>query len=146
MTEPEAPKKRLEGSGWWPSVADQEGAKSAAWQGVVAACFVAVVTTLFSVLAMFGFQIVPGFSPTALVDAGLSAIVAWRIYRMSRAWAVVGLLLYVAERAYAFHVRGVKEAAGIFVGVAILLGFVNGVRGNFAYRRLSATQERTSTI
>jgi len=97
---PEAPRKQAEGSGWWPSVETEVEAKGAAHQGTGAAVFVAGVTALFSVLAMFDIRILPGFSPLSLVDAGLFAIVAWRIYRMSRAWALVGLLGYVSERAY----------------------------------------------
>src|SRR5438046_10176292 len=89
---PEAPKKQAAGRGWWPSVETEVEAKGAAHQGAGAAVFVASVTALFSVLAMFDIRILPGFSPLSLVDAGLFAIVAWRIYRMSRAWALVGLL------------------------------------------------------
>src|SRR6267378_4728350 len=111
------------GSTWWPSVSDLEGAKKAAHEGAGAAVFVAAVTTLFSVLAIFDIRILPGFSPWSLVDGGLFAIVAWRIYEMSRAWAVVGLLLFVGERAYAFYARGAATATtGIVVGVIILLG------------------------
>ncbi len=113
-------------------------AKGAAHQGAGAAVFVASVTALFSVLAIFNIRILPGFSPLSLVDAGLFAIIAWRVYRMSRAWALVGLLGYVGERAYSIYAHGAAATAGWVVGVIILLGFVNGVRGTFAYRKLSA--------
>jgi hypothetical protein len=131
-------------SRWWPSVSDLEGAKKAAHEGAGAAVFVAAVTVLFSVLAIFGIQILPGFSPLSLVDAALFAIVAWRIYKMSRAWSVVGLLLFAAERAYAFYYRGVTVTAGIVVGFILLLAFLNGVRGTFAYLRLSTQPSRSS--
>jgi len=134
----EAPKKQAQGSGWWPSVETEEEAKGAAHQGAGAAVCVASVTALFSVLAMFNIRILPGFSPLSLVDAGLFAFMAWRIYRMSRAWALVGLLGYVSERAYSIYAGGSTATAGWVVGVVILLGFVNGVRGAFAYHRLSA--------
>jgi hypothetical protein len=88
---------------WWPSVDDLEGAKDAAHQAAGAAAFVAGVTTLFSILAIFGIHILPGFSPLSLVDASIFAIAAWRIYKMSRAWAVVGLLLFAGERAYGLY-------------------------------------------
>ncbi len=88
----EAPEKQAQGRGWWPSVETEVEARGAAHQGAGAAVFVASVTGLFSVLAMFDIRILPGFSPLSLVDAGLFAIMAWRIYRMSRAWALVGLL------------------------------------------------------
>jgi hypothetical protein len=109
----------------------------AAREGAGAAVFVAAVTVVFSVLAIFGFQILPGFSPVSLVDATLFAIVAWRIYKMSRAWAVVGLLLFIAERAYSIYAHGMTATAGFVVGIFILLGFIHGVRGTFAYHKLS---------
>src|SRR6267378_1206545 len=134
------------GSTWWPSVSDLEGAKKAAHEGAGAAVFVAAVTTLFSVLAIFDIRILPGFSPLSLVDGGLFAIVAWRIYRMSRAWALAGLLGYVSERAYSIYAHGATATAGWVVGVVILLGFVNGVRGTFAYHRLSASRDRLPVV
>ena len=123
---------------WWPNIEDQQGAKKAAHEGAGAAVFVMAVTLLFSVLAMFSVQILPGpkFSAWSLGDAGLFAIAAWRIYKMSRAWAVVGLLLFLYERVYAFYVRP-TATAGIIVGLIVLLAFVNGVRGTFAHHRLS---------
>ncbi len=135
---PDAPQKQIEGRGWWPSVETEAGAKGAAHQGAGAAVIVASITALFSVLAMFDIRILPGFSPLSLVDAGLFAFIAWRIYRMSRAWALVGLLGYVAEHVYSIYLRGSTATAGWFVGVIILLGFISGVRGTFAYHSLSA--------
>jgi hypothetical protein len=124
---------------WWPSLETKSGAKEAAHQGAGAAVFVAAVTGLFSILAMFGVQILAGFSPTALFDAAVFGVVAWRIYKMSRAWAVVGLLGFVAERGYALYAHGFNVGAGIIVGVAILFAFINGVRGTFAFHKLSKT-------
>jgi hypothetical protein len=74
-----------------------------------------------------------------LVDAALFAIAAWRIYRMSRAWALLGLLGFVAERAYNLYARGLANA-GFVVGLVILLGFVNGVRGTYAFHKLGASR------
>lgn len=128
---------------WWPPVTYREGAREAARLGGGAAAFVAGVTALFGVLAIFGLQILPGFSTLSLVDAALFSIVAWRTYRMSRAWAVVGLLLFVAGRAFAFYQQGVTAMSGIVVGLFLLLAFLNGVRGTFAYHRLS-TQPRST--
>ncbi len=142
----EAPKKQVEGSGWWPSVETEVEAEGAAHQGAGAAIFVASVTALFSVLAVFDIRILPGFSPLSLVDAVLFAIVAWRIYRMSRAWALVGLLGYASERAYSIYAHGSTATAGWVVGIVILLGFVNGVRGTFAHHRLSASKDRIPVV
>ncbi len=128
---------------WWPPVSYREGARQAAREGAGAAVFVAGVNALFGVLAIFGLQILPGFSRLSLVDAALFSLVAWQTYRMSRVWAVVGLLMNLAGLASRFYQQGVTEMAGIVVGVIILLAFVNGVRGTFAYHKLS-TQPRST--
>jgi hypothetical protein len=106
-----------------------DGAQSAARQGVVAALFVTGATTLFVILKLS--------SVTALVDAVLFAVIAWRIWKMSRAWALIGLLLFVVEKVYWVYVRGPK---GIVMSVIILLGFITSVRGTFAYARLGQVQ------
>jgi hypothetical protein len=124
---------------WWPSVDDLEGAKEAAHQGAGAAVFVAVATALVSVLTIVGIRILPFISPYSLVDAGLFAIVAWRIFKLSRAWAVVGLLLFVAERADALRYR--STGASLILAIFLVLAFVNGVRGTFAYRKLAMQAE-----
>jgi hypothetical protein len=124
---------------WWPSVETVSGAKEAAHQGAAAAVFVAVFTALFAFAALFDIHILAGFSPTALFDAAIFGVVAWRIYRMSRAWAVVGLVGFIFERAYALYERGFSASAGIVVGVVILLAFINGVRGTFALHKLTAS-------
>jgi hypothetical protein len=133
-------------STWWPSVVTQSGAKEAAHQGAGAAILVASVTVLFAILAMFGIRILSGFSATALFDAAIFGIVAWRIYRMSRAWALVGLIGFMAERAYSLYVRGFTVGAGLFVSIVILFAFINGVRGTFAFHKLSKTPAVDSPI
>lgn len=114
---------------FWPNVSDVDGAQNAARQGVVAALFVTGATTLFVILK---------FSDVlALVDAALFALIAWRIWKMSRAWAVIGLVLFAVEKAYWIYVRGPK---GLVMSVIILLAFVTSVRGTFAYARLGQVQ------
>ena len=97
--------KRAKGRGWWPSIETELEAKKAADQGAGAAVFVAGVGTLFSILAIFDIRVLPGYSPLSIIDAGVFAIVAWRIYRMSRAWALVGLLGYIYELAYSVYLH-----------------------------------------
>jgi hypothetical protein len=85
------------------------------------------------------------FSPWALLDAGLFGIAAWRIYKMSRAWALLGMLGFVAERVYALYAWR-TASAGLIVGVFILFAFINGVRGTFAHYKLSAAQNQVPAI
>jgi hypothetical protein len=113
----------------WPDVSDLDGAQKAARQGVVAGLFVTGATTVFVILKLS--------DVSALVDAALFALIAWRIWKMSRTWAVIGLVLFAAEKAYWIYARGPK---GLMMSVIILLGFVTSVRGTFAYARLEQVQ------
>jgi hypothetical protein len=131
---------------WFPSVETEAGAKTAARQGVGAAIFVACVTGLFAILAIFNIRIIANFSPWALVDAGLFGIAGWRIYRMSRIWAVVAMLGFLVEKVYALYTSGGTASAGLIVAVFILFGFINGVRGTFAHYKLSASQNQVPVI
>ena len=117
----------------WPDVSDLDGAQKAARQGVVAELFVTGATTLFVILKLS--------DVTALVDAVLFALIAWRIWKMFRVWVVIGLVLFAAEKTYWIYVRGPK---GLVMSVIILLGFVTSVRGTFACARLGQVTLRTS--
>lgn len=77
---------------FWPPVDSLNAAKEAAKQGAIAAAIVAVITAIAAILSLFGWEIT---SLWALVDAGLFALIAFGIYKMSRLAAVFGLLLYL---------------------------------------------------
>ena len=47
------------------------------------------------------------------------------------------MVLFAVEKSYWIYVRGPK---GIMISVIILLGFVTGVRGTFAYARLGQVE------
>ncbi len=85
--------------------------------GVVAALFVTGATTVFVIFKLS--------DVSALIDAALFALIAWRIWKMSRAWAVIGLALFAVEKAYWIYVCGPK---GLVMSVIILLAFVTSVR------------------
>ena len=73
----------------WPAVNTLDAAKNTAKQGAIAAAIVAGITALFAILSLFGVELT---SIWALVDAGLFALIAFGIYKMSRscgsAWIV----------------------------------------------------------
>ena len=122
---------------FWPSVDTAEGAASAAKQGFWAALFCAVVTAAFGLLSIMGFD------PSALVDAALFAIIAWGLWKKSRAAAVCGLLLYVVERLYMWSTVGMQNP---IVPVLLTLMFINGVRGTFAWKRLKTGTATTLNL
>lgn len=128
---------RKKGSSLWPAVGDEQAAVLAARQGFHAAVYCSIVTATFAVLAGFGFQIM-GFNLWNLIDAGLIALLAFGIHRMSRSAALIALLYYVAGRIDLWAEYGSQNPviAGIFV-----LTFLSAVRGTFAYHRLKPRPE-----
>ena len=93
----------------------------------MAALFIAVVTGLAA-----SFRVL-GVDRTALLDAGLFALVAFGIFRVSRFAATFGLVLFVVER---IVMLAMGQSAGGILGIFLLLAFSNSVRGAFAYHRL----------
>ncbi len=121
-------------SWYWPDVSNLDGAKEAAKYGMWCAVFAAGVTTLFVLLATFGFSIM-GIKPNALLDAVLFAAIAFGLSRYSRFAAVAGFALFVIEKIYMLMKTGSFFAVGV-LGILIALGFLNSIRGTFAYQKL----------
>ena len=124
--------------GWfWPSVANLPDAVRASDQAFWAAVFVAAMTAVLATLAVTT-HLLPSLDASAYIDAFLFALIAWRIKRRSRAFAIVGLVLFIVEKAFQFVQTPPAAAGGIFMTLFLLLMFVSGVRGNYAIRRFSA--------
>jgi hypothetical protein len=85
-----------------------------------------------------------GITSAALVDAVLFGAIAFGIFKHSRFAAVAGFVLYLIEKLYAISQQGVL-AAGV-LGVVFLIGFLNAIRGTFAYQKLLAEQAKSAPI
>jgi len=124
------------GSWYWPDVSDLDGAKDATKYGMWCAILVATVTALLSVLSLFGFSIMH-ISWSALLDAAIFGVIAFGLSRHSRIAAVAGFALFLGEKIYTAYVVGSILGIGV-LGIIILFGFFNGMRGAFAYQKLLA--------
>ena len=122
---------------FWPRVVDAESARKAANAGFSAAAIVAAVTCLVVVVGMLGKEPAgpDALGPWALLDVAAFAGIAWGIRRLSRTAAVLGLLLFLAERVYAFSTGA---QTGSVIAVLLALWFLHGVRGTFAFHRYHA--------
>jgi hypothetical protein len=129
------------GSWYWPDLSYLEGAKDASRVGMWCALIVSGATALFALLSIFGTS-VAGTSPLALVDAAFFGAIALGIYRFSRFAAVAGFVLFLLERIYSVIQAGTVLGAGV-LGVILLIGFLNGVRRTFAYKKLLAAPQGT---
>jgi hypothetical protein len=124
--------------GLWPSITDEESARKAAKQGVIAAGFVAVITALFATISMAGTTVM-NISAWAYIDAVIFAAIAFGIYKMSRTAAVLGLLLYLLEKL--MMLSSIRPASIFLIGI-LIIAFVNSVRGTFAYHRIISQSEK----
>src|SRR5262249_47372996 len=95
------------------------------------AFIVAGITAFFAALAYF--NVLNVFSPWVLIDAGVMATLGFYIRRMSRAAAVVALVWFIAARIQGAMTHGM--VSNILLGLILLVGFIGGVRGTFAYHR-----------
>jgi len=120
----------------YPNINDRASAIRASRQGVIAAVIVSAITAVLALLAGRSERVatVPGIDAYALIDAVLFAIVAFGMWRHSRVAAVSGVVLFVGEKLYLWAAVGHRPGG---VAALLFLGFVNGVRGTFAYYRSS---------
>ncbi len=129
-------------SNWaWPAIEDKESAIAASKKGMWAAFIVAVVTALIATLAMAMHKDIAGIDAWAYLDAGLFAVIAWGIKHLSRAAAVIGLLLFIAERID----MAVSQHNFSILSLLVLLMFVNGARGTFGYHRYAKDEPETDS-
>ena len=130
-SKPKAPQNQVQ-SWFWPQITDSESARSAARGARTAAILCAGFTLISPLVVMPGakFSQSPGLTVLSLVDVFLFGILAWGIHRLSRTAAVLGLLLYVAERLMAGNF-----AKGIYLTIVITFWFISGIRGTFAYHQ-----------
>jgi hypothetical protein len=134
------------GGSWaWPDVDDLDSAQDAAHKAAYFAWTAAGFTLLFLVLfvnpldaKMFAIIFI------TLVEAALYAVSGWQVYKFSRAWAVAGLVLYTLDLVAALIYFG-----PVLIGamrIVFIIGFVNGVRGTFAYHRLRQEESSPSGV
>lgn len=122
----------------WPQISDKVSARGAVKDGCWAALFIVFFDVVVAVYSLSTSQKLAGhYDAWILVDAGLFGIVAWRLWRNSRAWAVVGLLLMGLE--IEDKLQNAKSTFGI-ITVILFLAFINAARGAFAFHKYSAQE------
>lgn len=126
---------------YWPEIGNLADAERASNEGFWAAVVCAVITTLIATIALVSNKSIMGVDPMAYADAALFAIIAWRIRARSKIFAVAGLALFVLEKIFQYATQPPSVSFGILVAVALLLAFISGVRGTFAYHRMKDAAE-----
>ena len=118
---------------YWQTIEDESSAEHAPKAAVGVSGFIAAVTALFAILSIVYHKPIFGLDGWGLVDALIFALIAWRISKMSRAWAVVGLLMYLLEVGYKLATNP-SGALGVLT-IIFILTYINAIRGAFAYHR-----------
>jgi hypothetical protein len=119
----------------WPEIVDEDSARSAAHYAGGWAAAVAGFTAVLALISMASSSTSLKIGPSALLDAALFGVVAWRVWCGSRAWAVAGLTLYCLEIAY--NVATNPPGVGILT-IIVVLALINGVRGTFTLHKYTA--------
>ncbi len=132
---PVAPAKKRRRNGIWPKIVDVASARFAAKLAMGGAFFCAGSTLLFVLLARVGMSLVQGLNERALVDAAVFVFFGFGILRMSRIAAVGAMALYIFERIDMLNRLTVAAGPSIPMMIVLLLCFINGIRGTFAYQR-----------
>jgi hypothetical protein len=125
---------KMSKSAFWKLIPEIDGRESAIQvtrQGVVAAAFSCIVTLVFSAFS-FG-----GFNPYNLLDAAIFFVVAWRIYRLSLAWSVIGLVFFLIEKFDQLFnsARGKPNIIGWIIAAALVMCYVNSIRATWFLRK-----------
>jgi len=121
---------------FWPRITDLASASAASDLGFWAAVAVAAITAVFATIALVANTDILAINAWAYIDAVLFGLIAWRIKRRSRVFAVAGLCLFIVEKIVQFSQPEVASS-GAVMAVLFLLLFVGGVRGTFAFHRFS---------
>ncbi len=131
-------------SSYWPEIKDTNTAKDAVHGAAAVSVFIAAITGLLAILSLVYKKPILGLDGLALVDAGLFALIAWRIYKMSRTWAVIGLVLYLLESGERL-VSHPSAAVGVMT-IIFILAFIGGIRGAFAFHRYNKQEIQPSQV
>jgi hypothetical protein len=114
----------------WLRITNKASARRAIKGGFWACVFIAVVDTAFATYSLSTRQKMAGYYDAwVFVDGALFAIIAWRLWKNSRTWAVIGVLLEGFE-----IVDKLQHAVSTFsvVTVLLFLAIINAARGTYA--------------
>jgi hypothetical protein len=123
---------------------DLKESEEAAHQGAGVCFFIAGVTAIVAGVSVSLDKPVLGMDAWAFVDAGIFAIAGWRIWRLSRIWAVLALAIFIFETVYAVESSPNVSAGGAYVRAVLALALVSSVRGTFAYQSFKKKESAAS--
>lgn len=127
---------------YWPELTDLKESEKAAHEGAVVCFLVAGVSAIIGAMSIWLDKPVIGMDAGVFIDGGIFAIAGWRIWRLSRIWAVLALALFILEGVYTFAVHPLP--AVFLIRVTLTLVLIGSVRGTFAYNRFRSKESVAS--
>lgn len=128
---------------YWPELTDLKESEKAAHEGAGVCFLVAGGTAIIAGMSVWLDKPVLGMDVWALVDAGIFAIAGWRIWRLSRIWAVLALATFIAESINAIALHPLP--AVFLIRGTLTLVLIGSVRGTFAYHRFRSNALKPKT-
>src|SRR5215471_13046941 len=119
-----------------------EGAEDACRLATWCALAVAGLTAVLALISITGPSLVR-IQPYGFVVAVIFGVIAFGLEKQSRVAAVAAFVLYLIERIYMIVQTGSFLGAGA-LGIVVLIGFLNGIRGTFAMAKLKANSAARS--
>ncbi len=131
--------------GWiWPGFPDKASARKAIKVGFWVYIFIVIDNLAIGLYSLSTSESVAGhYDAWVLVDGALFAIIAWRLWKNSRVWAVIGLALWAAE--IVDKLRNAPSTFGV-ISVLLLLAILNATRGAFAFHKYTIEERRQSSL
>jgi hypothetical protein len=127
----------------WPRISDKTSARKAIKEGSVACIIIAAIDGAIGVYALAANRTFAGYDALILVDATVFAIVAWRLWKNSRPWSVVALLLMSLEVAEKLHSRPNTFS---IVTVILFVAIFNATRATFALHRYNEREKLSPVL
>jgi len=122
---------RLSMSWVWPQIHDTASAKKASNEAAICALIVALFTGAIAAASIFLERPVMGLDDSSIPEVLLASLIAIGLAKeQSRIAAVVAVVYWL----FAISFKAVNGSANMTT-IVILLGFVHGVRGTFAYHK-----------
>jgi hypothetical protein len=122
---------------------DISDAESAAHVGAGVCFFIAAVTAVVAAASIWLAKPILGMNGWAFLDAGIFVIAGWRIWRFSKIWSVLALVIYFVERLYAIATS--HAPTGLIMTIFFTLALISSVRGTFAYHSFAKEESLASS-
>ena len=133
----------------WPKLTSLKEAEQAAHRGAWGCFLIAAFTAVVAGISLWSDKPVLGIDAEAFVGVLICLIAGWRIWRLSRIWAVLILVIVIIDKLRMIALVLIPSSAAgfagaIFMSVVITVVLIGSVRGTFAYHAIKKKESVAS--